>query len=85
MMMMTIMAIGRDYVSELRPQPVLLFITQVIYEHGQPWWNDFDWGTTSQPKYHNQQYSKMLCTLIVSILPSLRLRLVEETPVYFVF
>jgi len=28
--------------SELRPQTGLLFIPQVIYEYGQPLWNDSD-------------------------------------------
>jgi hypothetical protein len=32
-----------DYVSELRPTG-LLFIPQVIYEHGEPWWNAIDRG-----------------------------------------
>jgi hypothetical protein len=29
---------GWDYVTELRPQAGLLFIPQVICEHGEPWW-----------------------------------------------
>jgi hypothetical protein len=32
----------RDYVSELRPPAGLLFIPQMIYEYGEPWWNDID-------------------------------------------
>jgi hypothetical protein len=32
--MIMIMSMGRDYVSELRPPTGLLFIPQVIYEHG---------------------------------------------------
>jgi hypothetical protein len=36
------MSIVWDYVSELRPQTFLLFIHQMIYEHGEPWWNDID-------------------------------------------
>jgi hypothetical protein len=39
---MMIMSMGRDYISELRPPTGLLFIPQVIYEHGEPWWNDID-------------------------------------------
>jgi hypothetical protein len=39
-----IMSMGSDYVSELRPPTVLLFIPQVINEHGEPWWNDVDGG-----------------------------------------
>jgi hypothetical protein len=35
-----IMSMGWNYVSELRPPTGLLFILQMIYEHGEPWWND---------------------------------------------
>jgi hypothetical protein len=38
-MMMMIMSVGRDYVSELWPPMGLLFIPQVIYEPEEPWWN----------------------------------------------
>jgi hypothetical protein len=38
-----IMLMGWVCVSELRP-PIRLFISQVIYEHGEPWWNDIDRG-----------------------------------------
>jgi hypothetical protein len=31
-----------DYVSELQPPMGLLFMPQVIYEHGEPWWNAID-------------------------------------------
>jgi hypothetical protein len=31
-----------EYVCELRPPAGLLLISQVIYEHGEPWWNDDD-------------------------------------------
>jgi hypothetical protein len=34
--------LGWDYVSELRPPTGLLFIPQIIYEYGEPWWNDID-------------------------------------------
>jgi hypothetical protein len=44
MMMMMIMSMGWDYISELRPPTGLLFILQVIPEHGEPWWNDIDRG-----------------------------------------
>jgi hypothetical protein len=37
---MMIKSMGWDYISELRPPTGLLFISQVIYEHGEPWWND---------------------------------------------
>jgi hypothetical protein len=33
-----------DNVSELRLPADLLFIPLVIYEHGDPWWNDIDRG-----------------------------------------
>jgi hypothetical protein len=36
------MSMERDYVSELRPPTGLLFSPQVIYEYGQPRWNDAD-------------------------------------------
>jgi hypothetical protein len=36
--------VGRDYVSELRPQTGLLLISQVIHEHGEPWWIYIDRG-----------------------------------------
>jgi hypothetical protein len=43
MMMMTMMiSMGWDCVSELWPPMGILFITQVIYKHGEPWWNDID-------------------------------------------
>jgi hypothetical protein len=33
---------GWDYVCEIRPSTVVLFIAQVIHEHGELWWNEFD-------------------------------------------
>jgi hypothetical protein len=36
------MSVGLDYVSELWPPTGLLFIPYVIYERGEPWWNDID-------------------------------------------
>jgi hypothetical protein len=35
-----------DYVSELRPPTGLLFVSQVIYEHGELRWNDIDRETS---------------------------------------
>jgi hypothetical protein len=29
-----------DYVSEMRSPTGILFIPQVIYEHGESWWNN---------------------------------------------
>jgi hypothetical protein len=36
------MSMVLDYVSELRPPTGLLSIPQVMYEHGEPRWNDID-------------------------------------------
>jgi hypothetical protein len=37
-MMVVMSSMGRDYVSELWPPVGLLFIPQVVHEHGEPWW-----------------------------------------------
>jgi hypothetical protein len=42
--MMIFMSMEWDYVSELRPPTSLLFIPQVIYEHGELRWNDVGRG-----------------------------------------
>jgi hypothetical protein len=42
MIIVIIASMGRDYVSELQSPLGLLFIPQVIYEHGEQWWNDID-------------------------------------------
>jgi hypothetical protein len=34
----------RENVSELLPQTGLFFIPHMMYEHGEPWWNDIDKG-----------------------------------------
>jgi hypothetical protein len=39
-----IVSMGWDYVSELLLPTGVLFIPQVIYEHGEPWWNDIERG-----------------------------------------
>jgi hypothetical protein len=36
------MSIGKDYISELWPLMGLLFISQMIYDYGEPWWNNMD-------------------------------------------
>jgi hypothetical protein len=36
------MSIWWDYISELRPPTGLLSISQMIYEYGEPRWNDID-------------------------------------------
>jgi hypothetical protein len=41
------MSMGWDNISELRPRG-LLFIPQIIYAHGEPWWNDTDKGNLSK-------------------------------------
>jgi hypothetical protein len=41
---MVIMSVGRDYVFEVRRPEDLLFIPQMIYKHGEPWWNDVNRG-----------------------------------------
>jgi hypothetical protein len=33
-----------DHVSDLRAPTSILLILQVIYEHGEPWWNNMDRG-----------------------------------------
>jgi hypothetical protein len=43
-MMVMVTSMGREYVSELRLPTGLLFIPQVIYKHGEPWWNEVDRG-----------------------------------------
>jgi hypothetical protein len=37
-------SMGWEYVSELRPLTGLLFIPQMVYEHGQPRWNNIGRG-----------------------------------------
>jgi hypothetical protein len=46
---------GWDYVSELRPPTDLLFIPQVMYEYGEPRWNDTDRG---KPKNSEENLSQ---------------------------
>jgi hypothetical protein len=41
-MMMMIMSMGKNYVSEGQVPAGFLFIPKVIYEHGEPWWIDDD-------------------------------------------
>jgi hypothetical protein len=33
---------GETIISELQPPKGLLFISQMIREYGEPWWNDID-------------------------------------------
>jgi hypothetical protein len=46
LMMMMIMSMGWNCVSELRPQTDLLSTPQVIHEHGDPWCNNIDRGNS---------------------------------------
>jgi hypothetical protein len=46
LLLMTIMSMRWYYVSELRQPAGLLFVSQVIYEHIQPLWNDVDRGNS---------------------------------------
>jgi hypothetical protein len=43
-MMMLMILVSWEYVSELRPQTALLLIPHAIYEYGEPWWNVVDKG-----------------------------------------
>jgi hypothetical protein len=47
--MMMITSMGREYDAGLRPPTGLLFIPQVIYKHGEEWWNDIDRGKLIRP------------------------------------
>jgi hypothetical protein len=44
--LMITMSTELDYVSEMRPPTCLFFIPRVIYQHGEPWWNDIDRGNS---------------------------------------
>jgi hypothetical protein len=44
-----VMSMGWDYISELLPLTDLLFIPNVIHEHGEPWWNDINIGKLQIP------------------------------------
>jgi hypothetical protein len=39
---MMMMSMGCDYISDMQAPMGLLFIPQVIYEHGEPWWNHIE-------------------------------------------
>jgi hypothetical protein len=41
-LLLLFMSMGWNYVSELWPPTGLLFIPQMIYEYGEPQWNDTD-------------------------------------------
>jgi hypothetical protein len=43
-LLLLFMSMGWDYISELRPPMDLLNIPQMIYEDGEPRWNDIDRG-----------------------------------------
>jgi hypothetical protein len=46
---MMVMPMWWDYVSELRPPTSLLFISRVIHEYEETWWNDVDRGKLIRP------------------------------------
>jgi hypothetical protein len=51
-----------EYVSELRPPTGLLLIPQVIYEHGEAWWNDIGKGKLliRQPELSGNPTSRVI-------------------------
>jgi hypothetical protein len=57
---MVMMSMGRDYVFKLRKQRAanLLFMPQVIYEHGEPRWNDIDKIKLIRPPQLLQSYQQ---------------------------
>jgi hypothetical protein len=62
---MMIMSMGWDYVSELRPLTGLLFIPQVIYEHGELRWNDIDRGdpdSSTRALWQSHQQSHLVAS-----------------------
>jgi hypothetical protein len=44
MIIIMIMLMGLDYVSEIRRTTALFFIPRVMYEHGEPRWIDTNSG-----------------------------------------
>jgi hypothetical protein len=57
--MLMFMSMRWDYVSELRLPAGLLFILQMIYEYGKPWWNDTDSG-----KPNNSEKNLSQCHIV---------------------
>jgi hypothetical protein len=55
-MFVLFMSIGRDCVSELRPPTGLLLISQVIYEYGEPQWNNTYRGWPKNSEENLSQY-----------------------------
>jgi hypothetical protein len=55
---MMIMSMGWDRISQLRPPNSLLFMPQVIYEHGEPWWNDIERKTNFSTRDICQSYQQ---------------------------
>jgi hypothetical protein len=68
------MSMGRDYVSELWPQTVLLFISQAIYEYGERRWNE------SAIDVSEVLTASAIRALIAMIIEAVR---ISETSVYF--
>jgi hypothetical protein len=44
LILMIIISMGWHYIYKLWPPMGVLFIPQVIHEHGEPWWNDINKG-----------------------------------------
>jgi hypothetical protein len=62
--MMIWSSVGWDHVSELRPPTGLLFVPQMVYEHGEPWWNAINGGETpdssTRALWHSHQQSHVV-------------------------
>jgi hypothetical protein len=58
-----------DYVSELLPLTDVLFIPQMIYENGEPWWNDIDRGTQKKSKKTLSQAVPWFRSLVTGLSP----------------
>jgi hypothetical protein len=56
-----IMLTGGNDISELQPPTGLLFIPNVIYEYGTPWWND-----TNREKLKNSEKTCPSVTLSIT-------------------
>jgi hypothetical protein len=54
------MSMRSDYVSELRPPTSLLFISHVIYEYREPWWNDIDRELLNLPSELSGKQSQLV-------------------------
>jgi hypothetical protein len=53
--MLLFIPMGLDYVPELWPTAGQLFIPHVMYENGEPWWNDIDRGKSKNSERNLSQ------------------------------